>query len=148
MEGFAYAYAQYSPFEPKDRLKLTDTSKFGKGTKNILDVLGAIREEKEMLQDIEKLSHDPDFEKRSPGNLLDWYCMSMLRHYSDHFLDWTDQIKLPDFFDPSKEDLGQLVKLLMWLEDQVTMVYVKNEFVNQFFLLHAITGTTHQIKSD
>lgn len=141
LEGFAFAFAQYSPFLPKDPAKLSNMSNFGKGSKDMLDVLGSIRDDKAMLKHTSELSNDPEFERKSPGNFLDWYCMAMLKHYSDKFLDWTDEIKLPEFFDSSKEDMGQLVKLLEWLEDQATIVYVKSEFVNQFFLLHGITAS-------
>ena len=52
----------------------------------------------------------------------------------------TDSIKLPSSFDPSKDDIEQYDDVLRWLEDQSTNVYVKSDFVNQFFLLHGITG--------
>ena len=69
MEGFAFAFAQYSPFLPKDPAKLSDMSNFGKGSKDMLDVLGSIRDDKEMLKHTSELSHDPEFERKSPGNL-------------------------------------------------------------------------------
>ena len=141
LEGLAYAFAQYSPNEPKDKAKLTDISHFGKGQKDILDVLKEIREDREMLENIVKYSDNEEYKKKCPDNFLDWYCAAMIQHYSDRFLELTDDIKLPDFFDAKKEDIGQLVKLLRWLEDMATTVYVKSEFVNQFFLLHGITGS-------
>ena len=140
LEGLAYAFAQYSPFEPKDAALLEDVSGFGKGSRDMLEVLNDIREDKAMLEDVSKLSHNEKYEKKSPGNFLDKYCMSMLENYSDRFLKLTDQIKLPDFFDPSQENIEQYVKLLRWIEDTCAKVYVKSDFVNQFFLLHGLTG--------
>lgn len=140
LEGLAYAFSQYSPNEPKEKTKLTDMSKFGKGQKDILDVLKEIREDKEMLENIVKYSDNEEYKKKCPDNFLDWYCAALIQHYSDRFLQLTDDVKLPDFFDAKKEDIQQLGKLLRWLEDMATAVYVKSEFVNQFFLLHGITG--------
>ena len=94
-----------------------------------------------MLDNIVKYSDNEKYKKKCPDNFLDWYCAAMIQHYSDRFLQLTDDMKLPEFFDAKKEDIGQLVKLLRWLEDMATTVYVKSEFVNQFFLLHGITGT-------
>ena len=93
-----------------------------------------------MLENISKLSQNEKYEKKSPGNFLDWYCMAMLDNYSDQFFKMTDSIKLPSSFDPSKDDIEQYDDVLRWLEDQSTNVYVKSDFVNQFFLLHGITG--------
>ena len=140
LEGLACAFSQYSPFEPKDKTVLTDSSNFGKGSKDIVKVLKEIRDDRAMLENVSKLSHNEKYEKKSPGNFLDWYGMSLLEHYSDRFLKLTDDIKLPDSFDPLKEDMDQYVNLLRWLEDMTATVYVKSDLVNQFFLLHGITG--------
>ena len=144
LEGLAYNFSQYSPFEPKDKTVLTDSSNFGKGSKDILEVLKEIRDDRAMFENVSKLSNDEKYEKK---NFLDWYGMAFLEHYSDRFLKLTDDIKLPDWFDPLKEDMEQYVNLLRWVEDMTTTVYVKSDLVNQFFLLHGITGIFDFIKN-
>ena len=140
MEGLAYSFSQYSPFEPKDTTLLDDASGFGKGIRDMLEVLKDIREDKAMLEDACKRSQNEKYKKKSPGSFLDWYSMSLVENYSDRFLKLTDQIKLPEFFDPSQDNIEQYVKLLRWVEDMCAKVYVKSDFVNQFFLLHGLTG--------
>ena len=95
------------------------------------------------MENLSKLAEKEQKKKRKahPGVFV-----PMLEHYSDHFLQLTDSIKLPDFFDPSQESMEQLVKLVQWIEDMTTTVYVKSEFVNQFFLLHGLTGKVFGIK--
>ena len=56
----------------------------------------------------------------------------------------SDSIKLPDWFDAEKEDVGQVVKLMEWFRDMAAVVYVQAAFVNDFFLLHGVTGTQVQ----
>ena len=66
--------------------------------------------------------------------------MAGLTYFGDRFLDLTDSIKLPDFFDSNKNDIQQAVKIIEWLQEMVTVCYVKSSIRNQFFLLHGITG--------
>ena len=66
--------------------------------------------------------------------------MAGLTYFGDRFLDLTDSIKLPDFFDSNKNDVEQAVKIIEWLQEMVTLFYVKSSIQNHFFLLHGITG--------
>ena len=145
LEGLAFTFAQYSPYQLKDERKLLDMSKFGKGNNDIMKVLSEIRTDKEMLKNISQLSNKDEYVQQSAGNYIHWYIMAMLEHYSDCFLQLTDDIKLPESLDSSQENMKQIVDLLCWLEDMATIVYVKSESVNQIFLLHGITGTYNNV---
>ena len=86
-----------------DPNKAKDLSNFGKGTTNLLDVLKEVRQKR---QD-------------------DWRCVNtIVDNHSDWFLDLTDRVKLPEWFDPKKEDVGQAVKLLDWMLDMAAVLYV------------------------
>ena len=121
LEGLTISFQQYklvtSATEPN---KAKDLSKFGKGTTNFLDILKEIRQKK---QD-------------------DWRNVNtMVNNHGDWFLDWTDRVKLPEWFDPEKEDKDQAMKLLEWMLDMAAVLYVESDQVNDFFYLHGITGT-------
>ena len=103
-----------------DPNKAKDLSKFGKGTTNLLDVLKEVRQKRKD-------------DRRSVNTIVD--------NHSDWFLDLTDRVKLPEWFDPKKEDVGQAVKLLDWMLDMAAVLYVESDQVNDFFYLHGITGT-------
>ena len=120
LEGLAISFQQYklvtSPTEPN---KAKDLSKFGKGTTDFLDILKEIRQKKKD----------------------DWKSVNtMVNNHGDWFLDWTDRVKLPEWFDPEKEEIGQAVKLLDWMLDMAAVLYVESDQVNDFFYLHGITG--------
>ena len=70
---------------------------------NLLDVLKEVRQKR---QD----------DWRSVNTIVD--------NHSDWFLDLTDRVKLPEWFDPKKEDVGQAVKLLDWMLDMAAVLYV------------------------
>ena len=72
----------------------------------------------------------------------DWKDVNtIVNDYGDWFLDWTDRVKLPEWFDPEKEDINQAMKLLEWMLDMAAVLYVESDQVNDFFYLHGITGT-------
>ncbi len=56
------------------------------------------------------------------------------------FLRANVDLKLPDWFDVNKKDPGSLVQLAEWCLDQATILFVKSEVPNDFFILHGITG--------
>ena len=121
MEGVTLAFQEYKQVTSStDPDKAKDLSKFGKGTTDLLDILKEIRQKKkDDWKDVNTLVND----------------------YGDWFLDWTDRVKLPEWFDPEKEDVGQAVKLLDWMLDMAAVLYVESDQVNDFFYLHGITGT-------
>ena len=102
--------------------KANDITKFGKGETDILDILRDIRENK----------------KEEWKNA--YSSMTIAEEYGDLFLDYADSVKLPDWFDAEKEDVGQVVKLMEWFRDMAAVVYVQADFVNDFYLLHGVTG--------
>ena len=122
MEGLTIAYQQYKLVTSStDPNKAKDLSKFGKGTTQLLDILKEVRQKR---QD----------DWRSVNTIVD--------NHGDWFLDLTDRVKLPEWFDAEKEDVGQAVKLLDWMLDMAAVLYVESEQVNDFFYLHGITGTS------
>ena len=62
-----------------------------------------------------KLSDNEDFKNRYRNLQFDWTNMAGLTYFGDRFLDLTDSIKLPDFFDSNKNDIEQAVKIIEWL---------------------------------
>ena len=111
---------------PTSLEKTRSIARFGKGTTDLLDVLKKIRENK----------------KEEWTNFTSSFVMD--EKYRDLFLDYVDSVKLPDWFDAEKEDIDQVVKLMEWFRDMAAVVYVQADFVNDFFLLHGITGTKEQ----
>ena len=103
--------------------KTRSITRFGKGTTDLLDILKKIRGNK----------------KGEWTNVATSFVMD--EKYSDLFLDYADSVKLPDWFDTENEDVGQVVKLMEWFRDMSAVVYVQADFVNDFFLLHGVTGT-------
>ena len=93
-----------------------------------------------MREEMLKLSDNEDFKNRYRNLQFDWTNMAGLTYFGDRFLDLTDSIKLPDFFDSNKNDIEQAVRIIEWLQEMVTVFYVKSSIQNQFFLLHGITG--------
>ena len=120
LEGLTISFQQCKLItSPTDPNKAKDLSKFGKGTTDLLDVLKEIRQKKKD----------------------DWKRVNtMVNNHGDWFLDLTDRVKLPEWFDPAKEDVGQAVKLLDWMLDMAAVLYVESDQVNDFFYLHGITG--------
>ena len=106
---------------PTDSAKARDVSKFGKGKTDILAILKHIRDNKK-----------EDW-KGVPNSV------TIAQKYGDLFLDYADSVKLPDWFDPEKEDVQEVVRLMEWFRDMATVIYVQAEFANDFFLLHGIT---------
>ena len=111
---------------PTNLEKTGSITQFGKGTTNLLDILKKIRKTKK-----------DEWTNVTSSFVLD-------EKYGDLFLDYADSIKLPDWFDAEKKDVGQVVKLMEWFRDMAAVVYVQAEFVNDFFLLHGVTGTQVQ----
>ena len=130
LEGLALSYQQYTLVVPKktpERAK--DISRFGTGTTDILDIVAEVRA---MRRDGDK---NPDA----------WKNVEMIaKHFPDEFIEFTDRIKLPDFFDPKKEDTEQVVKLGDWILEICGVLYTATEKPNDFFLLHGVTGTSTQ----
>ena len=108
---------------PTNQEKTRSITQFGKGTINLLEILKKIRENKK-----------DEWTNVTSSFVLD-------EKYGDLFLDYAHTVKLPDWFDAEKEDVGQVVKLMEWFRDMATVVYVQADFVNDFFLLHGVTGT-------
>ncbi len=61
-------------------------------------------------------------------------------HESEYVADLTDSLKLPDWFNPEREDTEQLRKLLDWCVDVSTLAFTRSQLKNDFFILHFITG--------
>ena len=59
----------------------------------------------------------------------------------DQLFSLADQIQLPEWFDPKNTSIDQPVKLGRWIVQQAVKVYVLSEAVNDFFLLHGVTGS-------
>ena len=59
---------------------------------------------------------------------------------SELFVDLADDLKLPDWFDVNKRDRDLLMRLMDWLLDNAFVLFVKSEVINDFFILHGITG--------
>ena len=111
---------------PTNLDKTRGIKQFGKGTTDLVDILKKIREIK----------------KDEWTNVTSSFVID--EKYGDLFLDYADSVKLPDWFDAEKEDVGQVVKLMEWFRDMAAVVYVQADFVNDFFLLHGVTGTKVQ----
>ena len=123
VEGIACSFEQFALVKSSTNSdKSRDISKFGTGLTDILDILRGIRENKK--EDWKNVSSS----------------MTIVEKYGDLFLDYADSIKLPDWFDAEKEDVGQVVKLMEWFRDMAAVVYVEADFVNDFYLLHGVTG--------
>ena len=120
LEGVTLAFHEYKIVTSStDPNKSKDLSKFGKGTTDLLDILKEIRERKQVnWKDVNTIVDD----------------------YGDCFLDLTDRVKLPEWFHPEKEDIGQAVKVLDWMLDMAAVLYVESDQVNDFFYLHGVTG--------
>ena len=120
LEGVTLAFHEYKLVtSATDPNKAKDLSKFGKGTTDLLDILKEVREKKQAIS-------------KNVNAIVD--------DYGDWFLDLTDRVKLPEWFDPEKEDVGQAVKLLDWMLDVAAVLYVESDQVNDFFYLHGVTG--------
>ena len=120
LEGLTIAFQQYKLVTSStDPNEAKDLSKFGKGTTDLLDILKEVREKRK-----------DDW--RSVNTIVD--------NHGDWFLNWTDRVKLPEWFDSEKEDVGQAVKLLDWMLDMAAVLYVESDQVNDFFYLHGVTG--------
>ena len=71
----------------------------------------------------------------------DWRSVNaIVNNHGDWFLDLTDKIRLPEWFSPEKEDVGQAVKLLDLMLDMAAVLYVESDQVNDFFYLNGVTG--------
>ena len=82
LEGVTLVFHEYklvtSSIDPN---KAKDLSKFGKGTTDLLDILKEVRQKKQAIwKNINTIFDD----------------------YGDWFLDLTDRVKLPEWFDPEK----------------------------------------------
>ncbi len=51
----------------------------------------------------------------------------------------TDELQLPEWFDPDAPDAAQAARLMAWCLDTAVVLFVRAETVNEFFLLHGIT---------
>ena len=123
IEGIACNFEQFAPVKSSTNSdKSKDISKFGKGATDIPDILRVIRENKK--EDWKNVSSS----------------MTIVEKHGDLFLDYADSVKVPDWFDAEKEDIGQVVKLMEWFRDMAAVVYVQADFVNDFYLLHGVTG--------
>lgn len=88
LEGLALSLQEYSLVtSSKDPNKATDISRLGKGTTEILELLAEVRAQR---------NQDWEFRK------------SIYVQYGDQFLEWTDRVKLPDFFKPDERNLQQV----------------------------------------
>ena len=67
---------------------------------------------------------------------------------SEVFVDLADDLKLPDWFDVNKRDHDLLMRLMDWLLDNAFVLFVKSEVINDFFILHGITGDHFNTYSD
>ena len=83
-----------------------------------------------MREEMLKLSDNEDFKNRYRNLQFDWTNMAGLTYFGDRFLDLTDSIKLPDFFDSNKNDIEQAVRIIEWLQEMVTVFYVKSSIQN------------------
>ena len=129
LEGLALTYQQYTLVVPKKNSeRAKDISRFGTGTTDILDIVAEVRA---MRRD----DKNPDA----------WKNVEVIaKHFPDEFIELTDRIKLPDFFDPKKEDMEQVVKLGDWILEICSVLYTATEKPNDFFLLLGVTGTSTQ----
>ena len=130
LEGLALTYQQYTLVVPKtnpERAK--DISRFGTGITDILDIVAEVRA---MRREGDK---NPDAWKNVEA---------IAKNFPDEFIEFADKIKLPDFFDPKKEDMEQVVKLGDWILEICGVLYTATEMPNDFFLLHGVTGTSTQ----
>ena len=127
LEGLALTHQQYTLVVPKknpERAK--DISRFGTGNTDILDIVAEV---KAMRREGDK---NPDA----------WKNVEVIaKNFADEFIEFTDRIKLPDFFDPKKENTEQVVKLGDWVLEICGVLYTTTEKPNDFFLLHGVTGT-------
>ena len=113
----------------KNPERAKDISRFGTGTIDILDIVAEVRT---MRREGDK---NPDA----------WKNVEVIaKNFPDEFIEFTDRIKLPDFFDPKKEDMEQVVKLGDWILEICGVLYTATEKPNDFFLLHGVTGTSTQ----
>ena len=127
MEGVALSHKEFLPVQSSanpDRSR--DISRFGEGATDIMDILQEIKEFRQ---------------KEFPKNNLAWKDETTIcKNYPDYFLDQVDRIKLPEFFVLQQEDKTQVMKLMNWVLDMAAVVYLQSDYVNDFYLLHGITG--------
>ena len=64
----------------------------------------------------------------------------MFEEISDQLFNFADKIQLPEWFDTNNASIDQTVKLGRWIVQQAVKVYVMSESINDFFLLHGVTG--------
>ena len=127
LEGVALSHKEFLPVQSStnpDRSR--DISRFGEGATDIMDILQEIKEFRQK-----------EFSKNNPA----WKDETTIcKNYPDYFLDRVDRIKLPEFFVLQQEDKTQVMKLINWVLDMAAVVYLQSDYVNDFYLLHGITG--------
>ena len=125
IEGVALSYEQFIPVKSsKNPERARDISRFGTGTTDIMDILKEAKQKRDENQTPSAWSKGP----------------TIAANFGDFFLDTIDKVKLPESFEPSKENINQVVKLMDWILDISAVVYLQSDHVNDFFLLHGVTG--------
>ncbi|XP_057302975.1 uncharacterized protein LOC130638275 [Hydractinia symbiolongicarpus] len=142
LEGLIFMDQQYSPMlsDQPDHHKRKDLSNFGRGKTNILDIFQKLHDNKELVKEL-KEEEEKDKEFRVDTHMAGVYGWPAPKYHGEYFLDMADDIQFPEWFDPEKEDLDQLFRVVDWFGDNAVVVYVKAETKNDFFLLHGITGS-------
>lgn len=138
LEGLIFMDQQYAPMLPTSNPKYRDVSKFGTGKTSMLDVLKKLHDNQDLVKQVKQ---DDKAGLADGTKIKGAYGWPLVAHHGEYMTEMTDEIQLPEWFDQSKEDMQQISDLIDWFFDMSTVAYVKNENINDFFILHSLTGS-------
>lgn len=123
-EGLAYLHHAYTPFKP---VNPQDLKSFGKGTKDVLEVLEDMAKNKELC-DYMLSEADADWVQANLSYFQDRLKVLFMTR-ADQLIDYAHEIKGP------KNDLAG------WLIDKAIELYLSSTRSNEFFFLHGVTAS-------
>ncbi len=136
-EGMAYLHHSYDPIRFQDS-HIKDVSQFGKGNREILDVLKDVGNDDNLRQ----IMLDGAAKLAERGVEFD-FCdrASVLMEVGEQLLVYANQIDVPIIKTSTSVNQEVVTELSNWILNQMIAVYTFSETRNDFFLLHAVTSS-------
>lgn len=134
-EGIAYLHHSYSPLLFYNGDSEISIENFGKGTCSILEVLEQLRSDeklRELMLDGAKKFAESDWDSSTFQ-----YRLKALMEEGTDVMEYANKINIPCV---SADDHVETIQVADWIMKQAIAVYVMSERVNDFFLVHGITG--------
>ena len=117
------------------------TERFGKGDKEVTEVLEMVRNDKTLQERVHKMVKELD--PTVPERDFQHQMIVLLAHMGDSLSRYVQQIRLTEIFEPEIDSPGMpdiKAKLLKWAVDCAIIMFGGADRHNDFFLLHGVTS--------